>query len=192
MWDRGGYPELVAAIKENPIYQQLDVVREGRVLYLDDPLELTPATRWATVLSLPFVLDMLVPPAHRRRRRRPGHHHSRRRMTLLLDRSRSLAPDVHDDTTGPEFIVGDVAAGLLVTAGYGGGGGDQASRDDTAVRPPETLVFTHEAGETVVPVRPEQVVVLSDINLLRPLLELGFDDPDQLPGSLGVGPKSSQ
>lgn len=61
LWDGGGYPELVAAIKDNPVFQQLDVSREGRVLFLDDPVELTPATQWATVLSLPFVLDELVP-----------------------------------------------------------------------------------------------------------------------------------
>lgn len=47
------------AVEEDPLYQQLDVVSEGRDIFLEDPLR--SALSFSTVLSLPFALDELVP-----------------------------------------------------------------------------------------------------------------------------------
>lgn len=48
-------------IEKEPLYQQLDIVREGRDLFLtlNDPL--AGAISFSSVLSLPFALDQLVP-----------------------------------------------------------------------------------------------------------------------------------
>ena len=48
------------AVRDDPLYQQLDAVREGRDVFLDDEV-LNGALSFGTVLSLPFVLDGLVP-----------------------------------------------------------------------------------------------------------------------------------
>ena len=53
--------EAADALRENPIYQQLDVAREGRDIFLDVNAPLAGALSFSTVLSLPFALDGLVP-----------------------------------------------------------------------------------------------------------------------------------
>lgn len=52
--------DLRATLGENPIYQQLEVAREGRDLFLEDQV-VSAALSWSTVLSLPFAVDALVP-----------------------------------------------------------------------------------------------------------------------------------
>lgn len=48
-----------AAIEEDPLVQKLDASREGRMVFVDG--ELDDALQFNTVLSLPFLLDKLVP-----------------------------------------------------------------------------------------------------------------------------------
>lgn len=60
LWNAGATPELVAELANNRLYQQLDVAREGRDVFLTDEL-LAGALTWGTVLSLPFAIDGLVP-----------------------------------------------------------------------------------------------------------------------------------
>lgn len=59
-WELGAAEGMRAAIEAKPLYPGLDVVRGGRVVYVDDPL-LAGALAHATVLSLPTVLEALVP-----------------------------------------------------------------------------------------------------------------------------------
>lgn len=57
-------PAERATIEANPVYQQLDAVREGRVIWLDTTGEgglVGPALVFSSVLSLPTVFDELVP-----------------------------------------------------------------------------------------------------------------------------------
>lgn len=54
-WVKGGR----AAIEADPLLSQLNAMREGRVLFIDGDLD--DAVQFATVLSLPFALDRLVP-----------------------------------------------------------------------------------------------------------------------------------
>lgn len=49
-----------AVIDNNPLYQRLDVAREGRDVFLEDPV-LSSAVVFATVLSLLAVIEELVP-----------------------------------------------------------------------------------------------------------------------------------
>lgn len=60
VWNAGFSPELPSELEDNQIYQQLDVVREGRDVFVVDEV-LSGAFSWSTVLSLPFALDGLVP-----------------------------------------------------------------------------------------------------------------------------------
>ncbi|HWM06155.1 MAG TPA: iron-siderophore ABC transporter substrate-binding protein [Actinophytocola sp.] len=60
VWNAGFSPELREVLAGNALYQQLAVVRDGRVVFLDDPV-LSGALTWSTVLSLPFALDALTP-----------------------------------------------------------------------------------------------------------------------------------
>jgi iron complex transport system substrate-binding protein len=53
--------EAADALRENQIYQQLDVAQEGRDIFLDVNEPLAGALSFSTVLSLPFLLDELVP-----------------------------------------------------------------------------------------------------------------------------------
>lgn len=46
-------------IESDPIIRQLDVMREGRAIYLEGDVE--DAFGWNTILSLPFALDGIVP-----------------------------------------------------------------------------------------------------------------------------------
>ncbi|MFW6075640.1 MAG: ABC transporter substrate-binding protein, partial [Chloroflexota bacterium] len=47
------------AIEDDPLLSQLDVVREGRVVFIEG--EVDDALQFGTVLSLPFLLEQLVP-----------------------------------------------------------------------------------------------------------------------------------
>lgn len=60
VWDQLQYVDGgPAAIKSDPLVQQLAVMQEGRALFLEGDLE--NAFAFNSVLSLPFVLDQLVP-----------------------------------------------------------------------------------------------------------------------------------
>lgn len=48
-------------LADEPLYQRLDVVKEGRDLFLEPDGQLAGALSFSTVLSLPFLLDELVP-----------------------------------------------------------------------------------------------------------------------------------
>jgi iron complex transport system substrate-binding protein len=54
-------PEQRAAVEGDPLYDQLDVAREGRALFLVGHEPLRGAFGFSTVLSLPFLLDGLLP-----------------------------------------------------------------------------------------------------------------------------------
>jgi iron complex transport system substrate-binding protein len=60
VWNAGFTPDLPADLEGNPLYQKLDVAREGRALFVVDEV-LSGALTWSTVLSLPFALDGIVP-----------------------------------------------------------------------------------------------------------------------------------
>lgn len=60
VWDQLNFVEGGRAVVEaDPLLQQLDVTREGRVVFIG---EFEDAYAWNTVLSLPFALEGLVPP----------------------------------------------------------------------------------------------------------------------------------
>ena len=44
----------------NPLYQQLSVVRDKRVLFLEDA-NASGTLTWSTVLSLPYAIDTVTP-----------------------------------------------------------------------------------------------------------------------------------
>jgi iron complex transport system substrate-binding protein len=60
LWNVGFSPELATELADNRLYQQLDVAREDRAVFLEDEV-LSGALTWGTVLSLPFAIDGLVP-----------------------------------------------------------------------------------------------------------------------------------
>lgn len=60
IWNVGHDDSLRAQIESKPLYDQLQVVQDGRVLFIEDPL-VSGALTWATVLSLPYALEELVP-----------------------------------------------------------------------------------------------------------------------------------
>jgi iron complex transport system substrate-binding protein len=60
VWNIGFEPQLRTDIERKPLYPQLDVVRDDRVLFIEDPL-VSGALTWSTVLSLPYALEHLVP-----------------------------------------------------------------------------------------------------------------------------------
>jgi iron complex transport system substrate-binding protein len=51
--------ESFDAVRQDPLYRELDAAREGRALFLEETL--SGALSFSTVLSLPFLLDELVP-----------------------------------------------------------------------------------------------------------------------------------
>ena len=51
--------ESFEAVRTDPLYRRLDAAREGRDLFLEEAL--SAALSFGTVLSLPFLLDDLVP-----------------------------------------------------------------------------------------------------------------------------------
>ncbi|OLT19778.1 iron siderophore-binding protein [Pseudonocardia sp. CNS-139] len=59
IWNTGFSPEVRAEVEASPLYAQLDVVRSGRSLFVEDPL-VSAAWTWGTVLSLPTVIDALA------------------------------------------------------------------------------------------------------------------------------------
>jgi iron complex transport system substrate-binding protein len=60
LWNVGHDPALRAQIEAKPLYPQLEVVRAGRSVFIEDPL-VSGALTWGTVLSLPYAIDHLVP-----------------------------------------------------------------------------------------------------------------------------------
>ncbi|TDD67072.1 iron-siderophore ABC transporter substrate-binding protein [Jiangella aurantiaca] len=60
IWNVGHDDSLRAQIEAKPLYDQLQVVQDGRVLFIEDPL-VSGALTWSTVLSLPYALEELVP-----------------------------------------------------------------------------------------------------------------------------------
>ncbi|PZF81906.1 iron-siderophore ABC transporter substrate-binding protein [Jiangella anatolica] len=60
IWNVGHDDSLREQIEAKPLYDQLQVVQDGRVLFIEDPL-VSGALTWATVLSLPYALEHLVP-----------------------------------------------------------------------------------------------------------------------------------
>jgi iron complex transport system substrate-binding protein len=60
VWEIGDSKKALAAIEDSEIYQQLEVAREGRDVFVQDPI-LAGAMALISVLSLQVVLDRLVP-----------------------------------------------------------------------------------------------------------------------------------
>ena len=60
LWNIGFFPQLEKDLEDNKLYQQLDVAREGRDIFLSDEV-LSGALTWSSVLSLPYVLDRIAP-----------------------------------------------------------------------------------------------------------------------------------
>jgi iron complex transport system substrate-binding protein len=60
IWNVGHDATLRAQIEGKPLYDQLQVVQDGLVLFIEDPL-VSGALTWSTVLSLPYALEELVP-----------------------------------------------------------------------------------------------------------------------------------
>jgi iron complex transport system substrate-binding protein len=60
VWNVGHDPELRAQIEAKPLYPQLDVVKDGQSVFIEDEL-VSGALTWGTVLSLPYAIDELVP-----------------------------------------------------------------------------------------------------------------------------------
>lgn len=60
VWNIGHEPGLREQVEAKPLYDQLGVVQDGRVLFIEDPL-VSGALTWSTVLSLPYALEQLVP-----------------------------------------------------------------------------------------------------------------------------------
>jgi iron complex transport system substrate-binding protein len=59
LWEPADLAQL-PAVRKNPLYRGLDVARDGREVFLTDPL-MAGAMAHSTVLSLPVILDHLVP-----------------------------------------------------------------------------------------------------------------------------------
>jgi iron complex transport system substrate-binding protein len=60
MWEIGDNAEAKAAVVDNPLYQQLNVSRQGRDIFVEDRV-VAAGLAFISVLSLPFVIDRLVP-----------------------------------------------------------------------------------------------------------------------------------
>lgn len=59
-WELGAAEGTRDTIESNAVYQSLDVAREGRAVFIDDPV-LAGALAHADVLSIPFFLDTIAP-----------------------------------------------------------------------------------------------------------------------------------
>jgi iron complex transport system substrate-binding protein len=59
LWNIGFSPEVRGDVERAPLYSQLEVVKAGRSVFVDDPM-VSAAWTWGTVLSLPTVIDGLV------------------------------------------------------------------------------------------------------------------------------------
>jgi iron complex transport system substrate-binding protein len=103
-----------AVIESDPLFQQLNAAQQGRVVFLDK--DLSGAASFSSVLSLPYLLERLVP---------------------LLAAARA----------------GDATAPATTAA---------------------TRMVTDDLGRTVeLPANPQRIVALQDLQVLRPLLDLG-------------------
>jgi iron-siderophore transport system substrate-binding protein len=60
VWNVGHEPSLRAEIESKPLYSQLEVVKAGHSVFIEDPL-VAGALTWGTVLSIPYALEALVP-----------------------------------------------------------------------------------------------------------------------------------
>jgi iron complex transport system substrate-binding protein len=60
VWNVGHEPTLRAEIEAKPLYSQLEVVKAGHSIFIEDPL-VAGALTWGTVLSIPYALEALVP-----------------------------------------------------------------------------------------------------------------------------------
>jgi iron-siderophore transport system substrate-binding protein len=60
LWNIGDDPSVRPDIEAKPLWDQLDVVNEGRVLFVDDPV-VAGALTWSTVLSIPYAIEVLTP-----------------------------------------------------------------------------------------------------------------------------------
>ncbi|MDW5596052.1 iron-siderophore ABC transporter substrate-binding protein [Conexibacter stalactiti] len=60
VWNLGFSPEIRRQLDRLAVYQALDVVRDGRVVYVTDPLA-SAALTWSTVLSIPYALERVLP-----------------------------------------------------------------------------------------------------------------------------------
>ena len=60
VWEIGADKKSLAAVKDSAIYRRLAVAREGRDVFVQDPV-LAGAMALISVLSLQLVLDRLVP-----------------------------------------------------------------------------------------------------------------------------------
>ncbi|WP_072803038.1 iron-siderophore ABC transporter substrate-binding protein [Rhodococcoides yunnanense] len=61
VWNTGSSEGASDQIKVIPTYQTLNVAKDGRDVFVDDPI-VSGAMTWGTVLSLPYAIDALVPP----------------------------------------------------------------------------------------------------------------------------------
>jgi iron complex transport system substrate-binding protein len=59
LWNTGFSPEVREDVERAPLYSQLEVVKAGRSVFVEDPM-ISAAWTWGTVLSLPTVIDALV------------------------------------------------------------------------------------------------------------------------------------
>lgn len=78
-------------------------------------------------------------------------------MTLVLDPPVDLAPDVVDDATRREFVVGGLGLGALVLAGCGDDPSSSASGDEGF-----PITIEHTLGRTTIDRRPQRVVTMNE------------------------------
>ena len=60
VWNVGHDDALRAEIEAKPLYDSLQVVQDGRSVFVEDPI-VAGALTWGTVLSIPYAIDDLVP-----------------------------------------------------------------------------------------------------------------------------------
>ena len=60
VWNTGSSEGTSDQVRAVPTYQALNVAKEGRDIFVDDPI-VSGALTWGTVLSLPYAIDALVP-----------------------------------------------------------------------------------------------------------------------------------
>jgi iron complex transport system substrate-binding protein len=60
LWNVGHDDTLRAQIEAKPLYETLQVVQDGRSVFVEDPI-VAGALTWGTVLSIPYAIDELVP-----------------------------------------------------------------------------------------------------------------------------------
>ncbi|WP_338886755.1 iron-siderophore ABC transporter substrate-binding protein [Rhodococcus sovatensis] len=60
VWNTGSTAGTSDQVRAVPTYQALDVAKDGRDIFVDDPI-VSGALTWGTVLSLPYAIEALVP-----------------------------------------------------------------------------------------------------------------------------------